>query len=185
MTTDPVLEMVRVARRAVHEGAASARAAAVVAAAEAMPFAGSFAGLTCRFGAMFFADPPRALATLRSTLAPGGRGVFAVWAEREGNPFFQEVNQAVREMFPDAPVPEPDDPHGFRYAAEGALARLLGASGWEEVAERRLARADVESASALLLTNALIGAWPVRELAGRKFGVDGAAREFNAWLARQ
>ena len=55
----------------------------------------------------------------------------------------------------------------------------------EEVAERRLARADVESASALLLTNALIGAWPVRELAGRKFGVDGAAREFNAWLARQ
>jgi SAM-dependent methyltransferase len=138
VTTDLVLEMVRVARRAVREGAAPARTAAVVAAAEAMPFAGSFAGLTCRFGAMFFADPPRALATLRSTLAPGGRGVFAVWAEREGNPFFQEVNEAVRGIVPDAPVPAPDDPHGFRYAARGSLAGLLAASGWERVEERRL-----------------------------------------------
>ena len=129
VTTDPVLEMVRVARRAVRKGGAPARVAAVVAAAEAMPFAGSFAGLTCRFGAMFFADPPRALAALRSTLEPGGRGVFAVWAEREGNPFFQEVNEAVRAMVPDAPVPAPDDPHGFRYAAEGSLAKLLAEKG--------------------------------------------------------
>ena len=137
VVTDLVVEMVLTARRVILEADSVPRIAAVAAAAEAMPFMGSFDGLTCRFGAMFFAEPPRALTGLRATLAPGGRGVFAVWAERERNPFFQEVNEAVREMFPDAPVPAPDDPHGFRYAEEGAFARLLVESGWEEVEERR------------------------------------------------
>ncbi|MBM4218604.1 MAG: aminodeoxychorismate lyase [Gammaproteobacteria bacterium] len=52
------------------------------------------------------------------------------------------------------------------------------------VEERVLARADIESASALLLTNALAGAWPVRELEGRPVPVDGDCGEFSAWLAR-
>ena len=51
------------------------------------------------------------------------------------------------------------------------------------VEERELSRADVESASALLLTNALVGTWPVRELAGRPVAVDADCTEFNAWLA--
>jgi len=49
---------------------------------------------------------------------------------------------------------------------------------------RSLARADVEAAPALLLTSALIGAWPVSVLADRPLSEDPAAREFNAWLAR-
>ncbi|MGH7358693.1 MAG: class I SAM-dependent methyltransferase [Candidatus Rokuibacteriota bacterium] len=136
--SDPVLEMVQVARRTVGAQASPPRLATVVAEAEAMPFNGTFDGLTCRFGAMFFADPPRALASLRSSLAPGGRGVFAVWAERERNAFFGAINDAVRGVIPDAPLPGPDDPHGFRYAAEGKLARLLDQAGWEDVEERRL-----------------------------------------------
>jgi SAM-dependent methyltransferase len=136
--SDAVVEMVQVARRTVGAQASPPRLATVVAEAEAMPFAGSFDGLTCRFGAMFFADPPRALASLRSTLAPGGRGVFAVWGERERNAFFGAVNEAVRGVVPDAPLPGPDDPHGFRYAVEGSLARLLDEAGWEDVEERRL-----------------------------------------------
>jgi ubiquinone/menaquinone biosynthesis C-methylase UbiE len=136
--SDAVLEMVRVARGTVRAETSPPRIATVVAAAEAMPFARSFDGLTCRFGAMFFADPPSALVSLRSTLAPGGRGVFAVWAERERNAFFGAINDAVREVVPDAPQPGPDDPHGFRYAAEGTLARLLDQAGWEDVEERRL-----------------------------------------------
>ncbi len=55
----------------------------------------------------------------------------------------------------------------------------------EPVVERALAVAEVAAASALLLTNTLIGAWPVRELAGRPLRLDPAAREFNAWLAEQ
>ena len=54
----------------------------------------------------------------------------------------------------------------------------------EEIAERPIVADEVEAASSLILTNALIGAWPVRELAGRALAVDPIAREFNAWLAR-
>ena len=50
------------------------------------------------------------------------------------------------------------------------------------VEERDLGMADVERASALLLTNSLIGAWPVRELAGRSMTTDPDVPEFNAWL---
>ena len=55
----------------------------------------------------------------------------------------------------------------------------------EPVVERAIEHAEIESASALLLTNALIGAWPARELAGRPFAIDPDAGEFNAWLAAQ
>jgi 4-amino-4-deoxychorismate lyase len=50
------------------------------------------------------------------------------------------------------------------------------------VDERELGMADVERASALILTNALIGAWPVRELAGRHLAIAPDASAFNAWL---
>ncbi len=53
-----------------------------------------------------------------------------------------------------------------------------------DVEEIALSRADVESASALVLTNALVGAWPVRALDGRPLAADPAVPEFNAWLAR-
>lgn len=108
-------------------------APAVTAAAEALPFRSDFDGATCRFGAMFFTDPPRALAEIRSSLKPSGRAVFAVWGERERNPFFGQVADAVREVVPDAPVPEPDEPHPFRYAPAGKLASLLRSSGWTDV----------------------------------------------------
>lgn len=52
------------------------------------------------------------------------------------------------------------------------------------VEERELARSDIESASALLLTSALAGGWPVRELDGRPIAVDADCAGFSAWLAR-
>jgi 4-amino-4-deoxychorismate lyase len=56
-------------------------------------------------------------------------------------------------------------------------------SNGEPVETRAIDKAEVESATALLLTNALIGAWPVAELAGRALAVDPDVAEFNAWLA--
>lgn len=50
--------------------------------------------------------------------------------------------------------------------------------------ERAIAAPELASASALVLTNALIGAWPVRDLAGRALAVDPEVAAFNAWLAR-
>jgi SAM-dependent methyltransferase len=113
--------------------ALSGTAPAVTAAAEALPFRSVFDGVTCRFGAMFFTDPPRAMDEIRSSLKPSGRAVFVVWGERERNPFFGEIQDAVREAAPDAPVPGPDDPHAFRYAPAGKLASLLRSGGWSDV----------------------------------------------------
>jgi SAM-dependent methyltransferase len=113
-------------------------APAVTAAAEALPFASAFDGVTCRFGAMFFTDPARAMDEIRSSLKPSGRAVFAVWGDRERNPFFAEVAEAVREIIPDAPVPEPDDPQPFRYAPAGKLATLLRSTGWTDVDDETL-----------------------------------------------
>jgi 4-amino-4-deoxychorismate lyase len=52
------------------------------------------------------------------------------------------------------------------------------------VEELAMTRAHVEAATALLLTNALAGAWPVSALEGRPLALDPAADEFQAWLAR-
>ena len=55
----------------------------------------------------------------------------------------------------------------------------------EPVIERELPAAELAGATALLLTNAVIGAWPVCELDGRALPVDPVAAEFNGWVLRQ
>jgi 4-amino-4-deoxychorismate lyase len=55
----------------------------------------------------------------------------------------------------------------------------------EPVIERSLPAAELAGATAMLLTNAVIGAWPVSELAGHGMAIDPQAAEFNAWLQRQ
>jgi 4-amino-4-deoxychorismate lyase len=54
----------------------------------------------------------------------------------------------------------------------------------QAVEERTISAPEMASASALVLTNALIGAWPVRDLAGRPLAIDPEVAAFNAWLAR-
>ena len=53
------------------------------------------------------------------------------------------------------------------------------------VTERDVAAAELSGATAMLLTNALIGAWPVRAFAGRVLAIDPLATRFNAWLDTQ
>lgn len=55
----------------------------------------------------------------------------------------------------------------------------------EPVIERALPASEIAGASAMLLTNAVIGAWPVRELAGRHLPIDPVAAQFNGWVLRQ
>ncbi len=53
------------------------------------------------------------------------------------------------------------------------------------IIERALVATELAKATHLMLTNALIGAWPVREFAGRSLSLDPMAAQFNEWLARQ
>lgn len=55
----------------------------------------------------------------------------------------------------------------------------------EPVIERSLPAVELAGATAMLLTNAVIGAWPVSELAGRALAIDPQVAEFNAWVQRQ
>jgi SAM-dependent methyltransferase len=135
--TDLVPDMLRAARDNVRAkvGDRSGGLLPVAAAAEALPANGVFDGVTCRFGAMFFGDPPVALSEIRRSLAPGGRAAFVVWADREQNPYFTEIDGALRDVIPDLPVHEPDEPHVFRYSPSGKLAALMETTGWVNVDE--------------------------------------------------
>jgi 4-amino-4-deoxychorismate lyase len=53
------------------------------------------------------------------------------------------------------------------------------------IEERNVPVADLSAASAMLITNAVIGARPVRMFAGRALEVDPAVARFNAWLETQ
>jgi 4-amino-4-deoxychorismate lyase len=55
----------------------------------------------------------------------------------------------------------------------------------DAVVERAVLAQELVRASHLILTNALIGAWPVRELAGHALTLESGAAQFNVWLARQ
>lgn len=63
--------------------------------------------------------------------------------------------------------------------------REWAAEQGEPVEEREIAASEIASAGGLILTNALIGAWPVRELEGRILPPDPRVARFNAWLERQ
>ena len=53
------------------------------------------------------------------------------------------------------------------------------------VIERSLLPDEFETASEIFVTNALIGAWPVRELAGKRLRTGSLAARFNTWLETQ
>lgn len=63
--------------------------------------------------------------------------------------------------------------------------RAWAAGRGDAVVERAITPAEVAAADALILTNALIGAWPVRELDGRRLALDERAAAFNDWLEHQ
>src|SRR5690348_16390198 len=61
-----------------------------------LPFrAGCFDAATCRFGVMFFADLPAALAELRRVLRPGAGLGFAVYGPKRSNSLYAEVEAAL------------------------------------------------------------------------------------------
>jgi len=102
--------------------------------AESLPFPdAAFDGVTCRFGAMFFAEPLRAMRECLRVLRPGGRAAFAVWGSPE-QPFFGMTAGVLRKFVP-FPEPEPGAPHIFRFASPGSLAQVMSDAGFHNASE--------------------------------------------------
>jgi len=92
-----------------------------------------FDRVVSRYGMMFVADLPAALAGLRARLRPGGRAAFAVWGPPARNPYFTVRAEAAR-PFMKHPLPDPErTPHPLRLARPGRLARLMRGAGFKGV----------------------------------------------------
>ena len=75
---------------------------------------GPFDRLFSRFGVMFFADPKRAFANLRSLLRHGGRIDMAVWAPPSDNPWIAQTMEVLRQHV-GLPPPVPRAPGPFAF----------------------------------------------------------------------
>lgn len=103
-----------------------------------LPFgAGSFDAAVCRFGAMFFPDPPDALRDLLRVVRPGGAVSLAVWHRSDLNPYYYVINRVLSRYLETSPA-EPGAPGAFRFAEPGALAGLLAEAGAADGRERLL-----------------------------------------------
>ena len=94
---------------------------------------GEFDLLFSRFGVMFFADPSRAFANLRTALRAGGRLVFACYRDRTENPMLMTSLQAAYEHVPRLPSSEPEGPGLFSFAQEARVRRILTAAGFGRI----------------------------------------------------
>jgi len=76
------------------------------------------------------------------------------------------------------------DQCGVAGVMRGAFCRWAAEQG-TTIVERGIRAGELETATEIFVTNALIGAWPVRELAGRRMPWSSLAARFNDWLAGQ
>ncbi|MBR8640137.1 class I SAM-dependent methyltransferase [Streptomyces tuirus] len=94
---------------------------------------GTFDAVISRFGVMFFNDPVRAFANLRSAVRDEGALRFVVWRDPAENPFMTTAERAARPFLPDLPARRPDEPGQFAFADPDRIRRVLSESGWSGI----------------------------------------------------
>jgi ubiquinone/menaquinone biosynthesis C-methylase UbiE len=98
--------------------------------------------LFSRHGVMFFPEPERAFANLRSALKPGGRVAFSCFRSPKENALVTTILNAVVEFVPPMPKMNPEDPGPFAFADPERVKRILSAAGFKQIA---LEPVDVQS----------------------------------------
>jgi SAM-dependent methyltransferase len=86
-----------------------------------------------RFGVMFFADPTRAFANLRTALRPGGRISFACWRPVPENAWVVVPLGALMRVIEPPPPPEPGAPGPFSFADPDRVREILIGAGFEAI----------------------------------------------------
>jgi len=93
----------------------------------------SFDLLFSRFGVMFFAEPARTFANLRTALRQGGRLAFACWRKPEENLWVMVPLRAAYEHVPRLPKVGSEDPGLFSFASEDRVRRILSEAGFQSI----------------------------------------------------
>lgn len=143
--------------------------------------------LVSRFGVMFFADPVRSFANMRTALRRGARIAFACWREPRANPWLMLPLQEAYRYVPRLPEVGPEDPGAFSFAAERRVRDILARAGFGaivlEPVDLSFDLAHGAGLDAAVATAVGIGPTS-RALEGQPAGLQAAAtREIRAALA--
>jgi ubiquinone/menaquinone biosynthesis C-methylase UbiE len=102
--------------------------------AQALPFdARAFDIVTCRFGLMLVAEPPRVAREVERVMKKGGRFGFVVWAAGEKRGPVWTIRQVINELVPADRLPPAPDTHQW-----GDPSRLRSLMDESELAIRKL-----------------------------------------------
>lgn len=93
----------------------------------------TFDRVTCRLGAMFFADLPQAFREIRRVLKPGGRVTILAWGSMD-QPYFRSTVGTVLDLLTELEVP-PGAARMFRLGNSGVLSTALCDAGFIDVEE--------------------------------------------------
>src|SRR5690349_11612920 len=94
---------------------------------------GAFDVIASRFGVMFFEQPERAFANLRTATRGGGTLRAVVWRRAEETPFMTAAEQAVGGMLA-LPPRSTDGPGQFAFADRARVRHILDDASWSEAA---------------------------------------------------
>jgi SAM-dependent methyltransferase len=132
--SEPMLAFARARAEREHLGATFVRGDAQTHAFEP----GSFDTIVSRFGVMFFADPVRAFANLRSAARGGGELALIAWRGPAENPFMVAAERAAAPLLPNLAARSVDAPGQFAFADSGRVRGILERSGWAQIDIRPL-----------------------------------------------
>ncbi len=93
-----------------------------------------FDALFSRCGAMFFDDPPAALAHIRTQLKPDAEAAFIAWAAPDQNLWASLPLHAAARILPEAGAPLAAGPGPFAWADPTTFAPVFETSGWNGLA---------------------------------------------------
>jgi SAM-dependent methyltransferase len=99
---------------------------------------GSFDTIVSRFGVMFFADPVRAFANLRTAVRRGGDLALVAWRSPDENPFMTAAERAAAPFLPHIPPRRTDAPGQFAFADSRRVRGILERNAWADIDLRPL-----------------------------------------------
>lgn len=126
----------RVARARAHAGMADV--AFIDADAATYDFQPVFDLAFSRFGLMFFDDPERAFANIRTALTARGRVAFVCWRTFKENDWAFAPYETAFDLLPPQEPMDPYAPGPFAFADRGRLATILEAAGFRNIAVKAL-----------------------------------------------